>query len=274
MTRKPYVAGQFYPGRSRELRETLDLLTVRDASGKETAIAVVSPHAGYVYSGPVAGAVFSSVEVPDTVVILGPGHRPIRPGFAIQGRGSWETPLGEVSIEADLAEAILDACPLCRDDAKSHEQEHSLEVQVPFLQHFRPGVAIVPVCVSYVAAYADLEELGRALAAAIRGFGRPVLIVASTDMSHYVSRAEAEKKDGRAIDRILALDPEGLFRTVVSEEISMCGFQPVTAALVAARGLGAARAELIRYATSGDVTGDDSGVVGYAGLRILAAPSR
>ncbi len=116
--------------------------------------------------------------------------------------------------------------------------------------------------------------MGKALADAVRGFGRPVLIVASTDMSHYVSRVEAKEKDGRAIDRILALDAEGLFRTVVGEEISMCGFQPVTAAIVAARALGAVKAELVRYATSGDVTGDDSGVVGYAGLRILRGPSR
>ena len=196
------------------------------------------------------------------------------PVFAVQGEGSWETPLGVVPIESGLAKALLDACPLCRNDAKAHEKEHSLEVQVPFLQHFSPGVSIVPVCVSYAASLADLQTLGKALAGAVRGFGRPVLIVASTDMSHYVSRVEAKEKDGRAIDRILALDAEGLFRTVVEEEISMCGFQPVTAAIVAARELGAGKAELVRYATSGDVTGDDSGVVGYAGLRILRGPSR
>jgi hypothetical protein len=271
MTRKPFVAGQFYPGRPRELREALERMTDREAP-KEEAIAVVSPHAGYVYSGTVAGAVFSSVVVPDTVIILGPGHRPIRPVFAVQGEGSWETPLGAVPIESGLAKALLDSCPLCRNDAKAHEQEHSLEVQVPFLQHFSLGVSIVPVCVSYAASFADLQALGKTLAGVIRGFDRPVLIVASTDMSHYVSRAVAKEKDGRALDRILALDAEGLFRTVVEEEISMCGFQPVTAALVAARALGAVEAELVRYATSGDVTGDDRGVVGYAGLRILRGP--
>jgi AmmeMemoRadiSam system protein B len=273
MTRKPFVAGQFYPGRSRELRDALERMTDR-AAAKEEAVAVVSPHAGYIYSGAVAGAVFSSVVVPDTVIILGPGHRPIRPVFAVQGEGLWATPLGAVPIESGLAKALLDACPLCRNDAKAHEQEHSLEVQVPFLQYFAPGVSLVPVCVSYAASYGDLQALGKALAGAVRGFKRPVLIVASTDMSHYVSRAEAKEKDGRAIDRILALDAEGLFRTVVEEEISMCGFQPVTAAIVAARELGAVEAELVRYATSGDVTGDDRGVVGYAGLRILRGPSR
>jgi hypothetical protein len=137
------------------------------------------------------------------------------------------------------------------------------------LQHFNPGVSIVPVCVSRLASYEDLAGLGRAAAVAVCGYGRDVLIVASSDMSHYMSRGEAKEKDGLAIDRILALDAEGLFRTVVREDISMCGFQPVTAALVAARDLGAVKAELIRYATSGDVTGDDRSVVGYAGLRIL-----
>jgi AmmeMemoRadiSam system protein B len=236
---------------------------------RERAIAAVSPHAGYIYSGAVAGAVLSSITIPDTVLILGPAHASIRPVFAVQDEGAWETPLGEVPIETKLAKALLAACPTCRSDAKAHEKEHSLEVQIPFLQHLNPGVSIVPVCVSHVASFEDLAGLGRAVADSVRVFGRDVLILASTDMSHYVSRVEAREKDGLAIDRILALDPEGLFRTVLREDISMCGFQPVTAALVAARELGAARAELVRYATSGDVTGDDRGVVGYAGLRIL-----
>jgi hypothetical protein len=267
MTRKPFVAGQFYPGRSRELREMLLRMSEPEAV-KERAIAVVSPHAGYIYSGAVAGAVLSSVTIPDAVIILGPGHSSIRPVFAVQDEGAWETPLGEVPIETKLAGALLEACPSCRSDAKAHEKEHSLEVQVPFLQHFNPRVSIVPVCVSHVASYEDLNGLGRAVADAVRRFSRAVLIVASTDMSHYVSRSEAKIKDGMAIDRILALDPEGLFRTVIREDISMCGFQPVTAALVAALQLGAVKSELVRYATSGDVTGDDRGVVGYAGLKI------
>lgn len=267
MVRTPFVAGQFYPGRPRELRGALKLMTDPTAP-KEAAIAVVSPHAGYVYSGAVAGAVFSSVVVPDTVIVLGPAHGPIRPVFAVQDEGAWETPLGEVRIESKLAKALLEACPSCRSDVKAHEKEHSLEVQVPFLQHFNPRVSIVPVCVSHLASCEDLAGLGRAAAGVVRSFGRDVLVLASTDMSHYVSRAEAREKDGLAIDRILALDPEGLFRTVLGEDISMCGFRPVTAALFAARDLGAVRAELIRYATSGDVTGNDIEVVGYAGLRI------
>jgi AmmeMemoRadiSam system protein B len=270
MKRKPSVAGQFYPGGAAELRAMIRGM-IDPRARKEKAIAVVSPHAGYVYSGPVAGAVFSSVVLPRTCVILGPAHRGIAPVFAIQRSGSWTTPLGEVPVETDLADAIMRSEPLVKEDASAHLHEHSLEVQVPFLQFFKEDIAIVPVCVSYEASYEDLAGLGKALAEAIGGFGSDVLIVASTDMSHYISREAAEKKDNQAIDRVLALDAEGLFRTVVRENISMCGFQPVTAALIAAKDLGALKAELIRYQTSGDVTGDYREVVGYAGIRITGS---
>jgi AmmeMemoRadiSam system protein B len=268
MKRKPFVAGQFYPGGAAELRAMIKGM-IDPRARKEKAIAVVSPHAGYIYSGPVAGAVFSSVDLPRTCIILGPAHREIAPMFAIQRSGSWSTPLGEVPVKTDLADAIMSSAPLVKEDAGAHLHEHSLEVQVPFLQFFREDIAIVPVCVSSEASYEDLAGLGKALAEAIGGFGSDVLIVASTDMSHYISREAAEKKDNQAIDRVLALDAEGLFKTVVRERISMCGFQPVTAALAAANDLGAAKAELIRYQTSGDVTGDYREVVGYAGIRII-----
>ena len=272
MKRKPFVAGQFYPGGEAALRAMIKGM-VDPRARKEKAIAVVSPHAGYIYSGPVAGAVFSSVVLPRTCVILGPAHREIAPVFAIQRSGSWATPLGEAFIETELADAIMRSAPLVKEDESAHLHEHSLEVQVPFLQFFREDVAVVPVCVSYKASFEDLAGLGKALAEAIEGFGGDALIVASTDMSHYISREAAEKKDNQAIDRVLALDAEGLYRTVVRENISMCGFQPVAAALIAAKGLGALKAELIRYQTSGDVTGDYREVVGYAGIRIIKSGS-
>lgn len=267
MKRRAYVAGQFYPAGRERLRETIEALIDPDAVGKK-AVAIVSPHAGYVYSGPVAGAVFSSTVLPEVFVILGPAHREIDSLFAIQAEGSWQTPLGESRIEPDLARRILAGCPLVEEDAQAHLWEHSLEVQLPFIQYFRETAAIVPICVSPEAGYDDLETIGRALAGAVREFGKETLIVASTDMSHYVSRKTAERMDRMAIDRVLALDPRGLFETVVSERISMCGFQPTAAALVAAVGLGAERAELVRYATSGDASGDYSQVVGYAGIRL------
>lgn len=267
MIRKPSVAGQFYPSGRDRLREMIQSL-IDPGADPQKAVALVAPHAGYVYSGSVAGAVFSSAEIPGTCVIIGPSHRGIDALFAIQARGSWLTPLGESPIDQALAARIASGCPLVEEDDAAHLAEHSLEVELPFIQYFRPDAAIVPIAVSHLAAYADLETLGQALAQAVRDGGREVLIVASTDMSHYVSQKTAEKKDQAAVRKVLALDPAGLFETVVAEGISMCGFQPTTAALVAARGLGASKAELIRYQTSGDASGDYSQVVGYAGIRI------
>ena len=220
------------------------------------------------YSGPVAGAVFSTTVMPPVFVVLGPAHREIGPLFAVQAKGSWETPLGETPIDEALAARILDACPLAEEDERAHAFEHSLEVQLPFIQYFRPDAGLVPVCVSSEAGFAELETLGRALAAAIKEDGRGSLIVASTDMSHYVDRKTAEAKDMMAVRKVLDLEPRGLFDTVVRERISMCGFQPTAAALVAAIALGATGTELVRYRTSGDATGDYEQVVGYAGLRI------
>ena len=268
MTRKPFVAGQFYPGNRNELRATIAAL-VDPAAVPVPAIAVVSPHAGYVYSGPVAGAVFAAVRVPATVVILGPAHHEIGPLFALQAHGGWLTPLGESPIDEPLAGRLLAGCSLIEEDEGAHRREHSLEVQLPFLQYFRPDVAIVPLCVSYEARAEHLEALGRGLAVAVREGSGETLMVASTDMSHYVSRKTAEIKDKLAIRRVLELDPRGLIETVTAERISMCGFQPTAAVLFAALGLGATKAELVRYQTSGDASGDYSQVVGYAGVRIF-----
>lgn len=269
MRRKPAVAGTFYPGQKDRLRETIEGLVAAPPLARRKALAVVAPHAGYEYSGRVAGAVFSSVEIPGTVVVLGPGHRDIGPLFAVQTEGSWLTPLGETPIQADLASGILEFCPGAREDERSHLGEHSLEVELPFIQFFASEAALVPVCVSYEAEFAHLEAFGRGLARAIKAFGRPVLIVASTDMSHYVSQATAAAEDALAIRKVLDLDPRGLYDTVRDRGISMCGYQPTSAALVAAKALGADKAELVLYQTSGERTGDYSQVVGYAGLRIF-----
>jgi AmmeMemoRadiSam system protein B len=268
MKRKPSVAGSFYPDQKNRLLETIEQMIDKKAE-KKKAIAVVAPHAGYEYSGPVAGAVFSSVEVPQTVVILGPGHREIGALFAIQKEGSWLTPLGESPIEPDLAALVMNYCTLVTADDRAHRWEHSLEVELPFIQYFENQAAIVPVCISYEAEYDDLESLGRGLAAAVRAYGRPTLIVSSTDMSHYVSQKTAEAKDFLAIRKILDLDARGLFDTVRGEGISMCGYQPTTSAVVAAGELGATGAALIKYQTSGERTGDFAQVVGYAGIRIV-----
>lgn len=267
MVRRPAVAGYFYPRTAAELRSMIEgMVDVR--AQKEKAYAVVSPHAGYVYSGPVAGAVYSSVILPDHLVILGPSHRGQRSVFAIMKKGSWETPLGDVPVDLEIAEALLRGSSLIRVEESAHEDEHSLEVQLPFIQFLRPSFSFVPVCVSPAADYASLEDLGTALAGSIRESGGDVLIVASTDMSHYVSQETARAKDTLAIERILGLDPRGLYDVVRREGITMCGFQPTTAAILAAKELGARKAELVRYMTSGETSGDFDQVVGYAGLRL------
>ena len=267
MKRKPAVAGSFYPSSEEALRKMIDRM-VNPGSQKKKAVCVVSPHAGFEYSGPVAGAAFSSVQLPDIFVILGPSHGSMISRVAIMKEGVWETPLGHIPVESRLAELIMNYSQLISEDQTAHSKEHSLEVQLPFIQYFKKDVSIVPLCIPYHASFEELEELGKAVSQGIKDFKKDVMIVASTDMSHYVSREVAEKKDFLAIDKILAMDPKGLYEIVQSENISMCGFQSTTSALIASKELGAQEATLIKYQTSGDTTGDYFEVVGYAGIRI------
>lgn len=267
MKRKPAVAGYFYPYSEDALRSMVERMVVPE-SKKEKAISVVSPHAGFEYSGPVAGAVFSSVHLPDIFVILGPSHRSMQSRIGIMKEGVWETPLGHAQIESRLAELIMKNSQLISEDESAHLSEHSLEVQLPFIQFFKKDISIVPLCISYHVPYENLEELGKAISQGIKDFDKEVMIVASTDMSHYVSQEVAKEKDFLAINRILQLDAKGLFETVQHENISMCGFQPTASAVVASKELGAREAILVKYQTSGDTTGNYQEVVGYAGIRI------
>ena len=235
---------------------------------KAKSICVVSPHAGFVYSGPVVGAVFSSVDLPLRYVILGPSHRSIRSRLAMMREGIWESPFGDVPVDTQLADLIKGHSDSIEEDNTAHLHEHSLEVQLPFIQYYKKDITIVPICIAYEVTYRELEELGRSVALGIKDFHEDVLIVASTDMSHYVEQEVARKKDLLAINKILDLDAKGLYDTVTQESISMCGFQPTASAILASKELGASRAELVKYQTSGDVTGDYREVVGYAGIRI------
>lgn len=266
MIRRSAVAGSFYAGTRERLRlQVEDLLP--QGLARERAIGVVVPHAGYIYSGRVAAAVYSRVELPETFVILGPNHTGLGAGAAIMTYGQWETPLGAVHIDAELGRAILGHSSVLEEDHLGHLREHSIEVQLPFLQYCRRPFRFVPICL-FSHEYAACQDVGQAVAGAVREAGRGVLLVASTDMSHYISREEAGEKDRKAIDAILALDPEGLHRVVRREGISMCGFHPTTAMLVAAKALGATRADLVMYTDSGEVTRDLREVVAYAGLVI------
>ncbi len=265
--RPPAVAGQFYPQDPDELSALVARLTPEPRPGQRlAALAVVSPHAGYVYSGRVAAETFSRVEAPETAVILGPNHHGQGQPAAIMTQGGWRLPGGAIAIDQTLAAAIMRGSTLLRDDPSAHTREHSLEVQVPFLQHH--GVRkIVPLCLSFLS-YPQCQELGLALAQAISASAGPTLLVASTDMSHYEPREVAARKDELALRPLLALDPEGLYQTVIGQRISMCGIIPTTVALVAAKHLGARRAELICYTDSGETSGDTRQVVGYAGVVI------
>ena len=268
MKRMPFVAGSFYSANSDNLKKMI-AGTVNREEEKKTAVCVIAPHAGYEFSGRVAGAVYSSVNIPNRCILLGPSHRAIKSKFAIMRKGSWVTPIGEIKIDSDLADILLRNSPLVKEDNDAHIQEHSIEVQLPFLKFIRPDISIVPLSHTYFAAYEDLVELGKAVASTIKESGKKILLAASTDMSHQVSQETAKQKDFLAINKILALDARGLYEIVKSEQISMCGFQATTTALIAAVELGATKAELIKYQTSGVVTGDYSSVVGYAGIRII-----
>ncbi len=264
MIRQAAVAGQFYPGTAQELRAAIEGLVDREVA-KEEVIGLVSPHAGYVYSGPVAGATISRVKFRDTFIVIGPNHTGMGKPFSIMTEGAWQTPLGEVAIDSELARQIRDDSSHLEEDTAAHQNEHSVEVQLPFLQYFKPDVKIVPIVLA--SASADvLKEIGREIAGVASRLKRPVVILASSDMTHYEPQAAAEEKDRQAIDAILEMDEDKLLERVSGLGISMCGYAPVVAMMAAARELGARTAELVKYQTSGDISGDYSRVVGYAGI--------
>ncbi len=266
--RHPAVAGRFYPADPDDLRtETLGYLS-QASSPKQTprrALGCIAPHAGYMYSGNVAGAVFAGLEVPKRCIVLCPNHTGQGRPLAMMSEGAWQTPLGNVPLDAQLARALKVRFPALQEDSAAHRAEHAVEVELPFLLLRQPELSFVPIALG-IGQFEILEQLGKALADEIATQSDPVLIVASSDMNHYESDAVTRAKDHRAIERILTIDPRGLFDVVTQQNISMCGFGPAVAMLTAARQLGAKSAELVKYATSGDISGDRNMVVGYAGV--------
>ncbi len=266
--RRPAVAGRFYPAKPDSLKRQVDqYLTSEAASGEkfEAALGCLVPHAGYMYSGHVAGAVFGRLPQRAAYIILCPNHTGRGAPLAIRSGGEWLTPLGVVRVDANLALSLRQSCHLLMEDEVAHEDEHSLEVQLPFLQRSVGSFTFVPIAIG-VGRFAALDSLGRGIAQTLKRWQGTVLIVASSDMNHYEPDDVTRLKDHKAIDRILALDPAGLYEVIGQESISMCGYGPAIAMLTAAKEIGATRAELVRYATSGDVSGDRSAVVGYAGI--------
>jgi AmmeMemoRadiSam system protein B len=269
----PAVAGRFYPDRPEQLLSDIRRYTALPlhppAIGRVRAIGCVAPHAGYIYSGAVAGAVYARLEIPQRCVILCPNHTGKGQRLAIMTATAWQTPLGEVAADADLGERLLHRFPALQEDSAAHRAEHAIEVQLPFLQTQTPKLKIVPIAVG-TSDFEILHGLGEVLAEVVGAQEQDrkdrVLIVASSDMNHYEPDALTRVKDRKAIDRVLAMDPRGLWEVVMREDISMCGFGPTIVMLTAAKLLGATSATLVKYATSGEVSGDYASVVGYAGI--------
>jgi AmmeMemoRadiSam system protein B/AmmeMemoRadiSam system protein A len=265
MIRQPVASGRFYPGTGEQLKALIESFaeTIED---KIDAVGVVSPHAGYIYSGSVAAATLARIEPADTYIIIGPNHTGMGKPFSIMTLGSWQTPFGDVPIDSALAQSILAKSKNLQEDRTAHQNEHAIEVQLPLLQYFKPDLKIVPITLA-VATLEIYREIGAAIAQAVKeAAGKKIVIVASSDMTHYESHEAATAKDKRAIGEILKLDEEALLDRVVKERISMCGYASVVTMLTAAKILGAKSAELVRYQTSGDASGDFSAVVGYAGV--------
>ena len=265
MIRKAQVAGQFYPATPAALRKQLEGLLEKKEK-KEDALGLVSPHAGYIFSGKVAGSCFSQVNLTKTAVILGPNHTGYGAPFSIMANGNWRMPLGDVEIDVPLAKNILSESKYLQEDLQAHLYEHSIEVQLPFLQYLLPEVKIVPIVVSD-ADFRTYDEIGKAIARVLNQTQKS-LIVASSDMTHYAPQEKAKTNDNLAIEAILKLDGEELLKRVRKFNITMCGYGPVISMLSATKELGARSARLIKYQTSGDALGDYSSVVGYAGILV------
>lgn len=266
MPRLPAVADRFYPGNPDVLSLTIDGLLPKKQAERKKALAVVSPHAGYVYSGAVAGEVLSLVEIPETVILLGPNHHGQGKPIAMS-RATWHMPMGDVPIDEEIAEQLRATFATIECDETAHRYEHSLEVQIPFLQAMQKNLHIVPIVVSHIT-YPLCADIAQAIAEVITASKKEILVVASSDMTHYESRKSAERKDRLALDRIEKLDAKGLYRTVMDHRITMCGVIPVTIALLAAILLGAKDARVQIYTDSGEISGDIDQVVGYAGIII------
>jgi AmmeMemoRadiSam system protein B len=268
-TRPPAVAGTFYEGTPERLAAQVAACFAEnpEPEAKEPFIGAVVPHAGLMYSGHVAAAFYAAAELPRRFIILCPNHTGFGHFAAINHEGTWQTPLGSVAVDTPLAGALMQQSELLAEDSRAHAREHSLEVQLPFLQTLLGDFTFVPICLG-ANRYDYCQEIGNAIAAVVAAVGEPIGILASSDLNHYEDQKTTLRKDQLAIDEVLKLDPKELWRVVDDFDISMCGFIPTTTMLIAAKHLGAKDARLIKHATSGDINGDYSHVVGYAAIAI------
>ncbi|MCF6147619.1 MAG: AmmeMemoRadiSam system protein B [Candidatus Kuenenia sp.] len=264
MIRQPAVAGSFYSSDKNRLRYEIDTLIIKDCE-KQSALGVVSPHAGYMYSGSVAGSLYSYITIPDTVVILSPNHTGYGKPYSIWPGGFWNTPFGDIAVNEEVVNELVASCHLIERDKEAHLYEHAAEVQLPFIQYFKPDTKIVVMTISS-RNIKELKTVGKCMSLVLQKLCPDALVVASSDMTHHEPQESANRKDRIAIDEILALNEDGLYNKVHEFRISMCGIYPAVIMLVCSKERGAKETKLIRYATSGDVTDDYDQVVGYAGI--------
>ena len=275
--RKPYVADAFYAGTKTSLtKQITDCFThpfgpgqipTPNQQGPRRILGLVCPHAGYMYSGPVAANGYSKLATdgqPDVCIILGPNHTGMGSGLSIQTEGAWETPVGITRVDSELARRIQESSNIIDVDERAHASEHSIEVQLPFLQFlFKDEIEFVPICMM-MQDLTTSREVAKTIVENTKG--KNVAIIASSDFTHYEPQADANRKDREAIDAILKLDDEQLNELGESNRVTMCGYGPITTLIAAAKMLGNVSAELLAHKTSGDITGDRSAVVGYSSL--------
>ncbi|MCM8768558.1 MAG: AmmeMemoRadiSam system protein B [Candidatus Omnitrophica bacterium] len=263
--REPVAAGQFYPGSATHLSATIKKFLAAPGD-KRKVKAIMCPHAGYIYSGSVAGLVYGSIEIPEKAIILAPNHTGYGEPYSLGDFTGWKTPLGIILTEETLRAKLLEKSRYLQSDPFAHWREHSLEVQLPFLRYLKPDIKIVGLCLSGPVQDQAWAEIAGAISQSIEEIGQPVLIVASSDLSHENSQEVTEENDRFVLRAILDLDELELARRIEERQVTMCGYAPVTVAIIAAKNLGATRATLLRYTTSADVTGQTDYVVGYAGV--------
>ena len=265
--REPIVSGQFYPSRIVDLDSFFKSVLKKDSEKKQVK-ALIVPHAGYIYSGKVAAYAYSYAQIPDTVILLGPNHTGRGTPISVYPKGKWKTPYGEIAIDETLASSIIDRTPFAQPDINAHMFEHSIEVHLPFIQYLKGNsFKIVPICLADEDKM-HLSSLASAICDSIKDAKKEAIFIASTDFSHYEPAEIAEKKDKECIEAIEKLDENLLLRIVYEKNVSMCGYLPVYTVIAASKLLGAKKGKLLKYATSGDVTGDYSEVVGYASIVI------
>lgn len=266
--RQPAVAGQFYTNDPEALHTEVQGY-LDQAQSKNTAhtILAMAPHAGYYYSGVIAGVTLGQANLGETVLLLGPNHTGLGKHFAVWPDGRWLYPGGALKVDAELAALLCEKEPLLTPDTLAHQREHSLEVMVPFLAALNPQTRIVPICISHPS-LDTLLGVGKAIGRVLRGFPRSVSILVSSDMSHFVHHELAKEQDTQALEPALHLDAVRFYETVRGNNISMCGVLPMTVGIAAAVELGASESEITGYATSGQINGEMRRVVGYAGMLV------